>query len=363
MRISAEAIAGEGTTQASSASAPVIGIPPRSILAAGYVPLDIVSYRGNVWHAAGGTAGNVAALLGFLGWAASLVTDLGNDRAGRLARRDLVRANVSVDLVRLQRTVVTPRLVHEISANHHRYHFRCPSCGQLFPHSRPLRAERARELVRRRAAPDVFFFDRLNAGTLILAEHFSALGSLIVFEPSRPASEEKTRRAVASADLIKHADDRQVGLDHIAVPKRQVRVITSGSRGARFAIGGGPWHQSPAFSYPVVDAGGAGDWTMAGLIHALPLGGRRTLRSVGDALRWAQALAAVSCGAPGARGLAQRQSAEAVLQATEFLELHRDHLEISGVVPLGSRKSVSGTMCKWCLLPIAETPSLAATSV
>jgi len=345
-------------TQGNSKPIPLVGTPRRSVLAAGYVPLDIVSYRGDVWHAAGGTAGNVAALLGFLGWTASLVADLGNDRAGRLARRDLSRAKVSVDLVRLRSTVVTPRLVHEISATRHRYLFRCPSCGQALPRSRPLKAERARELVSLRAAPDVFFFDRVNAGTLILAEHFFSLGSVVVFEPSRPAPHELTRRAVTSAHLIKHADNRQVGLDHVVAPRGQVRVVTSGPRGARFSIGGGQWHQSPSFSYPVVDAGGAGDWTTAGLIHALPLRDDRTLRTVGDALRWAQALAAVSCGAPGARGLAQRQSAEAVLQATDFLEQRGGQAEISGAVPLESRESISGAVCKWCLLPMTKTAAI-----
>jgi fructokinase len=320
----------------------------RSMVAAGYVPLDIVSFQGRVWHAAGGTAGNVAALLGFLGWNASLVAELGDDDAGKQALRDLKKANVSTDYVRLNKGVRTPRLVHEISGGGHRYLFRCPDCGQSLPSSRPLRTDRALELCMEVAAPDVFFFDRLNAGTLTLAEHFAGNGSLIVFEPSRPARESFTRRAVDVADVIKYANDRDSGLDNIEpANRRQLRVVTAGAAGASYRVGKGAWHESPAFSYPIVDAGGAGDWTTAGLIHALPE--NRTVRAVGDALRWAQALAAVSCGAPGARGLARQQSASTVLRAAQFLEQRRGQASPELVEQPWKESKVRGSVCRWCL--------------
>ena len=327
----------------------------RSVLAAGYVPLDIVNYRGRIWHAAGGTAGNVAALLGFLGWRASLAADLGDDVAGRLVRRDLMKANVSVELVRLNPALATPRLVHEITGAGHRYLFRCPSCQQRFPTSRPLRSDRATELIAQSVAPDVFFFDRLNAGTILLAEHFANVGSVVVFEPSRRARADLTQRAINVAHVIKQADDRDTGLSEAVPARGQVWIVTGGARGARFRVGAGAWHESPGFSYPVVDAGGAGDWATAGLVHALRLSGRRTVSDVGDALRWAQALAAVSCGAPGARGLARQQSADAVLKAASFIERRGEQRSTPGSLGKLVSSSVPSATCRWCLQAVPAT--------
>ena len=321
----------------------------QSILAAGYTPLDIVSYRGRVWHAAGGTAGNVAAILGFLGSTSSLVADLGDDLAGRKARDDLRKANVSVDLVRLVDGMATPRLVHEISGDSHRFLFRCPRCHQRLPGSRPLTKDRAAEVALASAAPDVFFFDRVNAGTVLLAEHYAEAGSVIVLEPSRPSRHDLTRRALRVADVVKYADDRVIGLGAATPERDQIWIATSGAQGARYRVGKGIWHDSPAFAYPVVDAGGAGDWTTGGLIHTLPLRERRTVRAVADSLRWAQALAAVSCGAPGARGLARQQSAEAVLRAAQFLEKRGETDSVASNETRWSRSRVPSTTCTCCL--------------
>ena len=186
------------------------------IIAAGYAPLDIVSYRGRVWHSAGGTAGNVAAILGFLGWQAGIIADLGDDLAGQRAR-DLQKANVATEHLRLRPGVLTPRLVHEISGAGHRFLFRCPRCHQAFPRSRPLQIDRAQELIGTDLRPDVFFFDRLNAGTILLAEHFAESGSVVVFEPSRVGQLDLVQRAVAVADLIKYADDQPMNLDEFQV--------------------------------------------------------------------------------------------------------------------------------------------------
>lgn len=320
-----------------------------SILAAGYTPLDIVSYRNKVWHAAGGTAGNVAAILGFLGWTSALVAELGNDLAGRQVRDDLRKANVSVDLVRLSEHVTTPRLVHEISRAGHRYIFQCPACKQRLPSSRPLKRHRAQEVIGSISSPNVFFFDRVNIGTVLLAEHFAGAGALVVFEPSRRARADLTARALQVADVVKYSDDRQVGLETQLPGAGQIWITTGGANGARYRVGVGAWYDSPAFSYPLIDAGGAGDWTTAGLIHTLPLERRRTVRAIGDALRWAQALAAVSCGAPGARGLARQQSADAVLRAAQFLEQRGQAGSTDSSSSRWSTDPVPSTTCQWCL--------------
>ena len=294
-----------------------------SALAAGYVTLDIISYRGQVWHAAGGTAGNVAAILAFMGWRTSITADLGDDLAGREVRDDLKNANVSVDLLRLRTGASTPRLIHEIDDSGHRYRFKCPTCYCLFPMGRPLRKDRAFELLELGAKPDVFFFDRLNAGTLLLAEHFASKGSIVIYEPSRPARAALSERALDAATVVKQSNSRYSGLDDLRPRSRQVRIVTEGEQGARFKVGGGAWHHSKAFPYPVVDAGGAGDWTTAALIHMLRLEDRRTVKAVGSALSSAQALAALSCGAPGARGLARQQPADSLIR--HALSLKKEH--------------------------------------
>ena len=326
---------------------------PPSVLTAGYVPLDIVVFGKRMWRAAGGTAGNVAAILSFLGWRAGVIADLGDDAAGREVVRDLRKANVDTRRIRFRPTRTTPRVVHEINGGGHRFLFRCPRCGARFPHSRPLALDRAHELVGAEVASDVFFFDRLNHGTVRLAEHFAAAGSLVVFEPARVGQAHLVDRALDAAHIVKYAADRVPDADAIpAKAGRQVHVVTRGEDGASYRIGTGAWHRSPAFPYPTVDTGGAGDWTTAGLIHAL--GARkRTVVAVGDALRWAQALAAVSCGAPGARGLAKQQSAETVLRAAHFLENRRNFEPPASATTHAQRAKVAGGLCDWCLLPLA----------
>jgi sugar/nucleoside kinase (ribokinase family) len=324
--------------------------PPhaRSLVAAGYTPLDIVAYNDRVWHAAGGTAGNVAAISSFLGARASIVADVGDDLAGRRVRRDLQKANVDVSQLRLNPRIRTPRLIHRITARGHRFEFRCPTCQHSFPPSRPLTIGRAGEVAGVLEAPDVCFVDRLNPGTLLLAEQLYERGSAVVFEPSRPARPDFERRILTIASLVKYAHDRRPDLQRADARCGQIWIETCGAAGARYRIGTTKWRTSPAFPYPVIDAGGAGDWTTAGLIHALDLTASATLPRVGDALRWAQALAAVSCGAPGARGLARQQSAEDVLRSAHFLE-QRQGSEIQGANVSWRESSSPETVCRWCL--------------
>ena len=326
-----------------------------SVVSTGYVPLDIVSYGGKYWHAAGGTAGNVAAILGFMGWQSAVAADLGDDLAGREVRRDLMKANVSVDSIRLVTGRATSRLVHEIDAAGHRYRYQCPTCSRKLPVGRPLRKDRAEELVRTMRTPDVFVYDRLNSGTILLAEHFFSEGSLVVFEPSRPSNGELTRRALAAASIVKFASNRDSGLSGKDPGRHQILIVTDGPRGAHFRIGPTSWHRADGYAYPVVDAGGAGDWTTAGLLHALYQQKSLGAEDVGSALRWAQALAAVSCGSPGARGLARQQSADAVVRAARFLEQEGERPETIDQTRHSRTRRVPRSSCRTCLLESVES--------
>lgn len=329
----------------------------RSVVSAGYAPLDIVSYDGAVWHSAGGTAGNVAAILGFLGWAATLVGPVGDDLAGAAVRSDLQLAGVTMLPAQPVQGFKTPRILHEIVGGSHRYRYSCPECAQRLPSSRPLTARVADEVLALCSAPSVFFFDRLNAGTIRLAERFAQEGSVIVFEPSRPARPDLTDRALAIADVVKQAEDRSDALSDSGGRPGQIWVQTGGTDGSRYRIGRGIWHDSPAFSYPVVDPGGAGDWTTAGLLHALSPDSRWTVSAIGDALRWAQALAAVSCGSPGARGLAKHRSAHAVLAAATSLEERRAARDAEVSATRLQQPEAPSNACGWCLLRVESTAS------
>lgn len=278
-----------------------------SIVSAGYMPLDVVHASGGIVdRRAGGTAANVAAILAFLGWDALLAGQVGDDLAGDELIADLRRAGVDTEQIRRSADALTPRLVHDVRPDGHFFGYRCPDCDSRFPRSRPLTLAAAADCAQAHASPTVFFFDRVNRGTLWLAEEYARQGAVVVFEPSVPANVEFLARAAAVAHVIKHSDDRSVGgLDELRVKPRsaQVRIVTHGEDGLEVRVGSRRGRRFPALATLTVDAGGAGDWTTAGFL-ARGVGKRGLdLDRMDEALRFGQALAAVSCAAVGARGL------------------------------------------------------------
>lgn len=277
------------------------------IVSAGYMPLDVIrTSDGTVGRQAGGTAANVAAILAFLGWRSVLAGQAGDDAAGDELVADLMTAGVDVGQIRRASRLLTPRLVHDVRPEGHFFSYKCPDCELPFPRSRPLTLAAAAECADAHPAPTVFFFDRVNAGILSLAERYTQHGSVIVFEPSVPANAELLGRAAAVAHVIKHSDDRSVGgLDDLHVKPRagQLRIVTHGAEGLELRVGRGRGRRLPALATLAVDTGGAGDWTTAGFIAKAARGGDLNREGLDDALRFGQALAAVSCATTGSRGL------------------------------------------------------------
>ncbi len=325
----------------------------RSVVSAGYMPLDVISYQDEIAYQAGGTAANVAAILAFLGWDATLAGQTGDDRAGQIFLDDLQAAGVSTSQVYQPAGMATPRLIHRIHSGEHSFAYSCPKCERRLPRSRPLTLGQARLCSESIPAPDVYFFDRANAATLFLAECYADAGSVIVFEPSVPANAELLRRAVVVAHIVKHSDDRSIGgLDDLGVEpqERQIRVVTHGVGGLEVRSGGKASKRFPALTAPQVDSGGAGDWTTAGLITTAVRSGRLDSEAIDTGLRFGQALAALSCTAPGARGLMALSRRTVTRRAREVLAQGRVLKKPRYASP--TQRSARGA-CATCLMPHA----------
>lgn len=289
-------------------STPTLLSAKGSILTAGYVALDIIIDAGAIGHRAGGTAANVAALLSYFGWRAEVAATVGPDPAGQHLKADLSRAGVDTRHVNLSRGVATPVIIHEILDSGHRFRFGCPTCGRRFPRPTPLAPQLA-ERIAELASPDVFFFDRVSVGAIALARSIRRSGGLVVFEPATRGRAELFREAIELAHIVKFSQQRLPELAHlIPIPSstHQLQVMTCGDQGAAWRAGR-RWKQLPAYDTEVVDSGGAGDWTTAALLSSLPSLEPHDLDSfeLDEILRSAQAVAAISCRVPGARGLSE----------------------------------------------------------
>jgi fructokinase len=324
---------------------------PRSVLASGFVALDVVRSDQGVWMRAGGTAGNVAANLAYFGWKARIAGLIGRDDVGRIVSHDLSDAGVDTSVLYQDNEVGTPLVLHEIDGKSHRFKFGCSVCGRLYHRYRPLAATKVSELLSCERLADVFFFDRPGAAALALAKAHAKAGRLVVYEPSTAGYAGAHRRAAAYADVIKFSEEQATKFEKYFPedpPNHQLRIVTRGDKGARFRLGPGAWREQPAHSVSVVDAGGAGDWMTAALLDSLELHRPWQVAEMEEAVRWAQGVAAVSCLVPGARLLASMLESGALRQQVQAL-LNGGHLKAFKPKLGGIRRT--SKRCERCRLP------------
>jgi fructokinase len=287
----------------------------------GLIALDIVvSDRPGVgprcW--AGGTCGNVLAVLAYLGWRAYPAATLGEDVAGDHVLADLKKFDVSARFLGRSASRHTPVIVEKIRTRPsgiptHRFEWHCPNCGAWLPGYQALVVAEAREVAKVAPSPTVFFFDRVSRGALDLARACKEKGALIVFEPSGIRDERQFNEAVALSHVVKYSNQRVGRLREAlgdTVPLLEIETV--GGDGLRYRRrdvhqGRSHWREMGAYSVPEIrDTAGAGDWCSAGLIHGLLRKGgslaKATQEDLEGALRLGQALAAVKCGYEGARG-------------------------------------------------------------
>jgi len=234
--------------------------------------------------------------------------------------------------VRLNRGLRTP-LLYQFAGQPFespRYSFSCPICGQTRRFHDSLVDSGGEDFVRCAADSNVFFFDRVTTGTVRMAQAARAAGAFVFFEPSSiPTERSLFDAALSCAHVVKYSEDRLTEPLDRNLQSGFVEIQTRGSRGLRFRKHSlaPDWVDLPALPTKLItDTSGAGDWCSAGFLHALF--SSRDANEVVDlsyneiysALRSGQAIAAISVGYAGARGMMRRwHSSDALEMAQSIL--------------------------------------------
>jgi fructokinase len=313
--------------------------PPVAI-GTGLVALDVIVRADGVvpqQHRAGGTCGNVLAILAYLGWSTYPVTRLRPGAAADEIRADLTLWNVKTDFLAKKRDGSTPIIVQRIETGrdgrpHHRFLWTCPDCHMVLPGYKPVLAEYARHVVGRLPTTQVFFFDRASRSALILAKSCAASGAVVVFEPSGIGDPRLFGEAVNACHVLKYSRDRISHIETVKGGQRpMLEIETLGEEGLRFrsnldSVATKSWRHLPPFPVRRLrDSAGAGDWCTAGVLSRLAPAGLAGLRSARgerlvEALRYGQALATWNCEYEGPRGGMYNASREEFVRTVQSIQ-------------------------------------------
>lgn len=291
----------------------------RTVWGSGLLAVDIIVRARDeavIEITSGGTCANVLACMALYGWTSLAKGRIGSDHAGHVLKGELQRAGVDVESLVMASGVETPIIVERFGLGNvvdprHRFEWRCPSCLTWVPRFRPTPA-RMLDLDDLGEAPDVFFFDRATSGNIRLARVLRDLGSVVMFEPPRLKDDENLLEGIEVADIVKVAGNGDRVFLESQLRSCKLAIVTFGSDGLEYRANGFAgvthgWKSLPAVEIDRgVDACGSGDWLTSGFLHAFyavnDLSENPTGR-LSASLKYGQALAALNCLLPGARGL------------------------------------------------------------
>lgn len=212
-----------------------------------------------------------------------------------------------------------------------RFEWKHPKTGAWLPRYRPLPKGHAARVAPQLPDANVFYFDRAEPASLLMATAMRKKGATVFFEPSSCRDEDLFTKCLAVSDIVKYSGER------IPTPPRtpvshspRLEIQTLGPEGLRFRLKmksnlPGPWRALDAFPVEELrDSTGCGDWCSAGIIHKLCHASREVFlafdeNEITKGIRFGQALATINCLYEGARGPMYKLSREEL--ATEALRL------------------------------------------
>lgn len=302
------------------------------VVGIGLVALDVVvdersDERLGAW--AGGSCGNVLAILSWLDWDAAPVARLADDPNGEAVRADLERFRVDTRWLTLGEPMPTPVYIERLSEAsdgtvRHSFDRFCPSCRGRLPGYQPVTRGSLGPVLEALGDWDVLYIDRPSAAAVTLAQEARDLGKLVFFEPSGRRVDRHMSAIAACADIVKYSHDRLTRGDRalIADAAPLVEIETLGAAGLRFRTSA-QWHSLQPLRVAARDSAGAGDWTTAGILHGLRRHGLSAeglpVEDIRAVLSFAQALGAWSCRFRAPRGAMEGHTSRQATAAAHAL--------------------------------------------
>jgi len=153
-------------------------------MGSGFVAADIVEGRTEEFVVAGGSCGNVLAILAWLGWRSYPVARLGRDWAAGIIRKEFQSIGVEGDFLSEEKAVQTPIVIQRFVEDKegkrvHRFSLACPECGGWLPRFRASTLQQAVEVTQSAVVPKAFYMDRLSPAALKLAGWAKESGALV----------------------------------------------------------------------------------------------------------------------------------------------------------------------------------------
>ncbi len=269
---------------------------------------------------AGGSFGNVVSILAFLGWNSFPVARLGKDRRATEVIGDLQNSRVKTDFIIREQGATTPVIVLRLLEGEGgtympKFEWRDPRSKSWLPRYRPLPKAHAERVKHFLPVASVFYFDRAEPSSFVLASAMREKGAIVFFEPSSCRNLDIFEKCLEVSDIVKYSAERILNPPaSITTYSPKLEIQTLGSQGLRYRIKNksnmpGDWISMPSvLAKNVQDTTGAGDWCSAGIIHTLCTSGRTHFLEINSSeirkgIRYGQRLAAMNCQYKGARGV------------------------------------------------------------
>ena len=312
--------------------------PKPKVIGTGLVALDIIingDIKCNPQLRAGGSCGNVLTILSYLGWESYPIARFGGEETAKMITDDMQEWGVGTSLITQNKSGSTPIIVEKIKKKRngepiHRFFWKCPNCGSFLPRYQPVLVKDTPGIIKKMPTASVFYFDRVSRSSIELAKESKKRGSLVFFEPCGIKDKKQFLECLNLSDIVKYSHENGIHaqkiLQKVDIP---LEIKTLGADGLKFCfreIESKKLKRVHMQAYRVrglKDTAGAGDWCSAGIIHLLGRGGAKSFETIDEnaikeALRFGQALAAISCQFEGPRGIMYR------ISKTMFQALVRD---------------------------------------
>lgn len=267
----------------------------------------------------GGSCGNVSSIMSYLGFESYVISRLKDNLATKAIVRDLKKWNVQTKLTTVTSDGSTPIIIQRNKKNKlgepiHKFEFKDPFDGTWLPNYKPVLSADVPEIVKKTSEPVIYYFDRINRGSIDFAKYYKSKGALIYFEPSSIGEMRLFEECLQVADIIKFSVDRIGNYSELfPVQRVPLEIQTQGDKGISYRFSHSlkekKWVNLKGFSISgLVDASGAGDWMSSGLLTKVGKQGLKGFRNtdrikIAEALKFGQALGSLNCFFTGARGL------------------------------------------------------------